>query len=280
MDLAPFSQPTFDARAWVESILTPEKRDGETLDAYVSAVSMQLQLLAQELNGELERGMMELTGSLPRAMTELCLLETSGRSLEQELGHVLAQAVKAQDGREGGGEGRAEDEDPVQILAQLHKVKLNMSLCRDTLMEAAHWQRTVREVTERFAEGALGQTEERTQVLEQLEAQLEVLHTDTQYLLTVFENLALPPHPLLAHLFKVTSLTGEEEREGGKEGGVDAMQLKLSEKVAALRGASQGGGVGGREGREGRRGSRGRKGGLRVRAGRRMMQGATTGWNR
>lgn len=28
MDLAPFSQPTFDARAWVESILTPEKRDG------------------------------------------------------------------------------------------------------------------------------------------------------------------------------------------------------------------------------------------------------------
>lgn len=31
-------------------------RTGETLDAYVSAVSMQLQLLAQELNGELERG--------------------------------------------------------------------------------------------------------------------------------------------------------------------------------------------------------------------------------
>ncbi|EKU21277.1 conserved oligomeric golgi complex subunit 7 [Nannochloropsis gaditana CCMP526] len=108
MDLAPFSQHTFDARAWVESILTPEKRDGETLDAYVSAVSMQLQLLAQELNGELERGMMELTGSLPRAMTELCLLETSGRSLEQELGHVLAQVKRGGGGGLGGGLGEGE----------------------------------------------------------------------------------------------------------------------------------------------------------------------------
>src|SRR6056297_156347 len=50
-------------------------------------------------------GMMELTGSLPRAMTELCLLETSGRSLEQELGHVLAQVRRGGGGGLGGGLG-------------------------------------------------------------------------------------------------------------------------------------------------------------------------------
>jgi len=28
MDLAAFSQPTFDAREWAESMLAPEKREG------------------------------------------------------------------------------------------------------------------------------------------------------------------------------------------------------------------------------------------------------------
>ncbi len=140
MDLAAFSQPTFDAREWAEGVLAPEKREGtlrksslkegdrlvrfasgfvepslpsslpsslpflitvgETLEAFLASASMRLQLLAQDLNGELEKGLMELTASFPRALAELNRLDTAGRELKGELGHVLGQVEKGR--REGG----------------------------------------------------------------------------------------------------------------------------------------------------------------------------------
>jgi hypothetical protein len=32
MDLAAFSQPTFDAREWAEGLLAPEKREGTSIE--------------------------------------------------------------------------------------------------------------------------------------------------------------------------------------------------------------------------------------------------------
>jgi len=32
MDLAAFSQPTFDAQEWAEGVLAPEKREGTLID--------------------------------------------------------------------------------------------------------------------------------------------------------------------------------------------------------------------------------------------------------
>jgi len=67
---------------------------GETLEAFLASASMRLQLLAQDLNGELEKGLMELTASFPRALAELDRLDTAGRELKNELGHVLGQVGK------------------------------------------------------------------------------------------------------------------------------------------------------------------------------------------
>jgi hypothetical protein len=76
---------------------------GETLEAFLATASMRLQLLAQDLNGELEKGLMDLTASFPRALAELDRLDTAGKELKGELGHVLGQVGKG--GRERGGEG-------------------------------------------------------------------------------------------------------------------------------------------------------------------------------
>ncbi|KAM3567972.1 hypothetical protein VYU27_009895, partial [Nannochloropsis oceanica] len=72
---------------------------------------------------------------------------------------------------------------------------------------------------------------------------LQQLQTDAQYLLTVFDNLALPPHPILTHLHTVAGWTEEELRghiEGGragrKEGGIAAMQWRVERRMAELRG--------------------------------------------
>ena len=72
---------------------------------------------------------------------------------------------------------------------------------------------------------------------------LAQLQTDAQYLLTVFDNLALPPHPLLTHLHAAAGWTEEElrehvegGREGGSEGGVGTMQRKVEKRMADLRG--------------------------------------------
>jgi len=60
---------------------------------------MRLQLLAQDLNGELEKGLTDLTASFPRALAELDRLDTAGKELKGELGHVLGQVRR---GGEGG----------------------------------------------------------------------------------------------------------------------------------------------------------------------------------
>ena len=72
---------------------------------------------------------------------------------------------------------------------------------------------------------------------------LAQLQTDAQYLLTVFDNLALPPHPLLTHLHAAAGWTEEElrglvegGRDGGREGGMGAMQRRVERRMADLRG--------------------------------------------
>jgi len=68
---------------------------------------------------------------------------------------------------------------------------------------------------------------------------LAQLQTDARYLLTVFDNLALPPHPLLTHLHAAAGWTEEELREhveGGRERRVGTMQRKMEKRMADLRG--------------------------------------------
>lgn len=69
---------------------------------------MRLQLLAQDLNGELEKGLMDLTASFPRALAELDRLDTAGKELKGELGHVLGRVRR--EGGEGGRKGGFECE--------------------------------------------------------------------------------------------------------------------------------------------------------------------------
>lgn len=79
---------------------------GDNVETFISSISMKLQLLSQDLNGELEKGksmmmllimnddddayihthtyigLMDLMGSFPRAMAELDRLELSGKDLK------------------------------------------------------------------------------------------------------------------------------------------------------------------------------------------------------
>ena len=64
-----FSHEDFDETTWINETLA-QKDDDATLEAHISAVFTKLQILAADLNDDLERGMNEVVNALPRAIGE------------------------------------------------------------------------------------------------------------------------------------------------------------------------------------------------------------------
>ncbi|KAH8060483.1 DNA topoisomerase VI subunit A [Aureococcus anophagefferens] len=60
-----------DVTAWVNGVLSEASADGASVDAKISSVSMKLQIMAADLNDELEGHMEELIEAAPRALGDV-----------------------------------------------------------------------------------------------------------------------------------------------------------------------------------------------------------------
>ena len=162
-----------DVCAWVNSVIAShdeEQQQNSSLDAHVSAVSMKLQILAADLNDELEASMAELLAAVPRTLAEVERIEGAVGTLQGDLSKLSTRL----DGGGGPG-GAAADDGPassmqhVRSLEELDRVKRNMETCAATLVEAANWSAAVREANAQFAAGALDKAAERLAAMQHSE---------------------------------------------------------------------------------------------------------------
>ena len=139
-----FSHEDFDETTWINETLA-QKDDDATLEAHISAVFTKLQILAADLNDDLERGMNEVVNALPRAIGEAERVESLAESLTGDLARVSSRLEAI--------EGTTSSD--VLVLEKLDLIKRNMETCNETLTEAASWSKLVREVHSSFASNSL-----------------------------------------------------------------------------------------------------------------------------
>ncbi|KAK7254342.1 retrograde vesicle-mediated transport protein [Aureococcus anophagefferens] len=73
-----------DVTAWVNGVLSEASADGASVDAKISSVSMKLQIMAADLNDELEAHMEELIEAAPRALGDVGSVSRALAAVDEE----------------------------------------------------------------------------------------------------------------------------------------------------------------------------------------------------
>ena len=148
-----------DVAEWCNAVVASHGDESSSLDAHVSAVSMKLQILAADLNDELEASMAELLAAVPRTLAEVDRIEGAVETLRADLTKLTARLDTLSDSTS----------QHVHELEELDRVKRNMETCAATLVEAANWSAAVREANSKFAAGALPEAAERLAAMQHSE---------------------------------------------------------------------------------------------------------------
>jgi hypothetical protein len=130
--LADFKNENFDASAWVNAYI----------DQRVSMLP-RLQILSQDLNEKLERNMSLIISSLPRVSADCERIKSDSTALQPMLTTLEEKVVDLSP--------RAGAQEPLEMLGHLSAIKRNLELCCSTLVEAASWDRLVRQVESHFS---------------------------------------------------------------------------------------------------------------------------------
>ncbi|KAH8052636.1 DNA topoisomerase VI subunit A [Aureococcus anophagefferens] len=125
-----------DVTAWVNGVLSEASADGASVDAKISSVSMKLQIMAADLNDELEGHMEELIEAAPRALGDVGSVSRA-RAADEELSAVQRQPTARARRRE------------VRTLDELDRLKTHLEAVGATLREAASWQAAARRAARR-----------------------------------------------------------------------------------------------------------------------------------
>ncbi len=133
-DLSAFSNDSFNATQWINSVLKEVPGD-DSLESYISTLSMKLHIMSQDYTDQLETAMVESMSTMPRILSEISKIESQLKITENEMNSVSEQ-LNSFDQRNVSG---------VEDLSRLDMLKCNMEKCKSTLEEHARWSLLVRE---------------------------------------------------------------------------------------------------------------------------------------
>eukprot|EP00897_Mesotaenium_endlicherianum_P008784 jgi/Mesen1/7934/ME000422S07085 len=122
VDLASFSEETFDPKAWVNATCQGRPQD-EPVEKHLSEIEMQLQLTAEDLGNSLEELSKNALLLVPRAVRETNRVRDDGLSLRGTVGGILQRLEQAE----------GSSAQSVAALARVDVVKQRMEAARDTL---------------------------------------------------------------------------------------------------------------------------------------------------
>jgi septal ring factor EnvC (AmiA/AmiB activator) len=132
--MAAFSCTTFNTANWINNVLK-EAPEEESLESYISSLTMKLHIMSQDYTEQLETAMVESMSSMPRVLSDTARLEEQLVSIENEMKN-LSNQLNAFDQKNVVG---------VEDLSRLDTLKSNMEKCKATLEEHARWSQLVRE---------------------------------------------------------------------------------------------------------------------------------------
>lgn len=143
-DLSCFSNNEFKATTWINSILS-ESSDNESLDNFLSTMTIKLHMVAQDYSEQLETSMVESISNMPRMVNEISRLDERLQYIQKEM-NSISDHIHSVDKKSVHG---------VEELSTFDHLKRNMENCKSILEEHARWNQVVREATYLLESGGI-----------------------------------------------------------------------------------------------------------------------------
>lgn len=154
-DLSSFSKNDFRATQWINS-LVDEVPEGESLENFLSTISLKLHIAAQDYSEQLETAMVESMSAMPRMVSEIARLEDQLHAVQNEM-RSISDHIHSVDKKSVAG---------IEELSRLDHLKSNMEKCKSTLAEHARWNQIVREAKQLLEGGGiLSETADRIEIM-------------------------------------------------------------------------------------------------------------------
>eukprot|EP01138_Halocafeteria_seosinensis_P009758 gb/GECG01009969.1/.p1 GENE.gb/GECG01009969.1/~~gb/GECG01009969.1/.p1 ORF type:complete len:1088 (+),score=164.97 gb/GECG01009969.1/:1-3264(+) len=181
----------FDAVEWVNKAFRQIQGDAnkrqEDAQQQVSSLVVRMQLLAQELDQDMESIMDNMVETLPTAASSLDTINLRLQSLQgrfEELSDASTMLSSPQDGHHHQQQQQQQQHDYAHELKCLHNLKQRVMGSRDLLQHAVTWERHIRDMEDVFA----------SEDLQRMAAYLQVLTSATKTLGPLVEHLPLSPN--------------------------------------------------------------------------------------
>eukprot|EP00760_Papus_ankaliazontas_P035881 PhM_4_TR8066/c0_g1_i2/m.80414/K20294/COG7; conserved oligomeric Golgi complex subunit 7 len=143
IDISAFNTTNFDAKRWINQQMRASAASGtsQSPESALSAMSLKLQLHAQDVNTTLEETLSQSIVRLPRIMLEVNRMAVEAQQLRDSLTMLLAN--ESNEVVKSAGHDRT-------AMAKMHEIKTKLELCKLTLQQATYLTTNITRLDEIF----------------------------------------------------------------------------------------------------------------------------------
>eukprot|EP00743_Colponemidia_sp_Colp-15_P007492 GILK01008097.1.p1 GENE.GILK01008097.1~~GILK01008097.1.p1 ORF type:complete len:819 (+),score=178.51 GILK01008097.1:22-2457(+) len=143
MDTAPFEAEHFDLKQWVNDTLRAPRRAGETIDKHLSASTMRLLLLSQELQDSIQQSSEQLVTAVPRALREVEKVRMEAWDLRKRLSSTISHLSHVDD----------QSKHSLAWLQEVDTVRSRLETCKEILKEVDNFSKKTAELEVQLQRG-------------------------------------------------------------------------------------------------------------------------------
>eukprot|EP00742_Colponemidia_sp_Colp-10_P007584 GILJ01008175.1.p1 GENE.GILJ01008175.1~~GILJ01008175.1.p1 ORF type:complete len:800 (-),score=169.88 GILJ01008175.1:8-2386(-) len=143
MDTAPFEAEHFDLKQWVNDTLRAPRRAGETIDKHLSASTMRLLLLSQELQDSIQQSSEQLVAAVPRALREVEKVRMEAWDLRKRLSSTISHLSHVDD----------QSKHSLAWLQEVDTVRSRIETCKEILKEVDNFSKKTAELEVQLQRG-------------------------------------------------------------------------------------------------------------------------------